>query len=120
LGALVALGFVVGRDILAGGSSIGKKTQGIRVVTTAGGPISFMDSAKRNAFFAIGAAFGLLSATLRLIPCLGDAVSCLLTPLYVLGGLASLVVAIIEIVKIVQDPEGIRLGDNFAGTRVVR
>ena len=120
LGALLSLGYILGRDVLAGGNSIGKKTQGIRVVTTGGAPITFVDSAKRNAFFAIGSILGLVSATLGLIPCLGDAVNCLLLPLRLIGLVVGLVVAVIEIVKITQDPEGIRLGDSFAGTRVVR
>jgi len=120
LGAAVSLGYVLGRDIVAGGSSIGKKTQGLRVVTTAGAPIGFMDSAKRNAIFAIGSAFGLLSATLGLVPCIGDAVRCLLLPLWLLGVLAGVVAAVVEIVKISQDPEGVRFGDAFADTRVVR
>jgi uncharacterized RDD family membrane protein YckC len=120
LGSVLNLGFVLGRDVLAGGNSIGKKTQGIRVVTTAGAGIGFVDSAKRNAFFAIGSLLGLVSSTLRLIPCLGDVVACLLTPLFWIGCVLSLVVAVIEVVKITQDPAGIRLGDNFAGTRVVR
>jgi uncharacterized RDD family membrane protein YckC len=118
LGALVSVGYMLGRDVLGGGRSIGKKVQNINVVTAAGQPIGFMDSAKRNVIFAIGSLFGLLSSTLQLVPCLGDVVACLLTPLAVLGGLASLVAVIIELVKISQDPNGVRLGDQWAGTRV--
>jgi hypothetical protein len=46
--------------------------------------------------------------------------SCLLFPLVLLGCLVGLVAAVVEVVKIVQDPAGIRFGDGFAGTRVVR
>ena len=120
LGSALGAVYVFGRDVLASGNSIGKKMQGIRVVTTGGGPIGFMDSAKRNLFFGIGSILGLVSSTLRLIPCLGDVVACLLTPLFFLGIGVSVVVAIIEVVKITQDPAGIRMGDSFAGTRVVR
>jgi len=120
VGSLLSLGYILGRDVVMGGNSIGKKTQGIRVVTTGGASIAFVDSAKRNAFFAIGSILGLVSATLGLIPCLGDEVNCLLLPLMLLGLLVGLGVAVVEIVKITQDPEGVRLGDNFAGTRVVR
>src|SRR5215208_3287827 len=84
LGALISLGYILGRDIVAGDRSIGKKIQDIRVVTTTGGPIDFMTSARRNGIFAIGAALGLLSATLMLVPCLGDAVACMLMPLQLL------------------------------------
>jgi hypothetical protein len=120
VGAAIGLGYVLARDIIAGGTSIGKKTQGLRVVTTGGTPFGIMDSAKRNAIFAIGSALGMLSATLGLIPCIGDAVNCLLAPLQILGGLVGLVMVVIELVKISQDPDGVRLGDAFAGTRVVR
>ena len=54
------------------------------------------------------------------MPCLGDAVACLLAPLTWLGYLVGLAVAVIEIVKIVTDAEGVRIGDGLAGTRVVR
>lgn len=120
VGALLGLAYVLARDVVAGGSSIGKKTQGLKVVTTSGAPAGLMDSAKRNAFFAIGSLLGVLSATLGLVPCVGDVVNCLLTPLKIIGFLVALAVAVIEVVKIVQEPEGIRLGDGFAGTRVVR
>jgi uncharacterized RDD family membrane protein YckC len=119
-GAALQLGYVLGRDLLGGGCSLGKKFQGIRVVTLSGGEISFMDSVKRNAIFAIGSSLGMLASTLQLIPCVGDAVVCILTPLMALGVLISLVCVVIEMVKITSDPEGIRMGDAFAGTRVVR
>ena len=119
-GSLVGLAYVLGRDLVAGGRSLGKQIQGIRVLTAAGQPITAMDSARRNAPFAIGSALGVVSATLGLIPCLGALVNCLLWPLYILGFLASIGVAVFEIIKITQDPEGIRMGDQMAGTRVVR
>jgi hypothetical protein len=120
VGAVVSLGYVLGRDILAGDRSLGKKFQNIRVVTTTGAPISFMESARRNTIFAIGSTIGLLSAVLGLVPCLGDGVNCLLMPLYILGFLISLGAAIFELIKITQHPEGVRMGDNMAGTRVTR
>jgi uncharacterized RDD family membrane protein YckC len=120
LGALVSLGYVLGRDIVAGDRSIGKQTQNLKVVTAAGRSISFLDSARRNAIFAIGSALHVISATLQLVPCLGDVVNCLLVPLYILGGLISLAAGIYEILQMTQDPNGIRYGDKMAGTRVVR
>jgi hypothetical protein len=120
VGSLVSLGYVLGRDIVAGDRSLGKKVQNIRVVTTAGTPITVMESARRNAIFAIGSIIGLLSAVLGLVPCLGDGVNCLLMPLYILGFLISLGAAIFELIKITQHPEGVRMGDNMAGTRVIR
>jgi uncharacterized RDD family membrane protein YckC len=120
LGAIISLGYILGRDVVAGDRSIGKKIQDIRVVTTAGAPIDFMTSARRNGIFAIGSALGLLSATLQLIPCLGDAVACMLMPLTILGMLVGVGAAIYEMLQISQQPEGIRFGDRTAGTRVVR
>ena len=120
LGALISLGYILGRDIVAGDRSIGKKMMDIRVVTTTGAPLDFMTSARRNGIFAIGAALGLLSATFGLIPCLGDAVKCMLMPLQLLGFVVSVGAAIYEILQITQQPEGIRFGDKTAGTRVIR
>lgn len=120
LGSIISLGYILGRDIVAGDRSIGKKLQDIRVVTTAGAPITFNESARRNGIFAIGAALGFLSATLTLIPCLGDAVACMLLPLQLLGFVVSVGAAIYEILQITQQPEGIRFGDKTAGTRVIR
>jgi hypothetical protein len=120
LGALVSLAYVLGRDLVTGDRSLGKKLQDIRVVTVAGGPIGPEHSVKRNAIFAIGSALALLSATLQLIPCLGDAVSCLLLPVWILGALISLGAAIYELIQITQQPDGVRYGDRLAGTRVVR
>ena len=120
IGAVVSLGYILGRDVVAGDRSIGKKIQNIRVVTAAGGPITFNESARRNGIFAIGAALGLLSATLGLIPCLGDAVNCLLLPVMLLGLLVSVGAAIYEILQITQKPDGVRFGDKQAGTRVIR
>ena len=54
LGSLISLGYILGRDVVAGDRSIGKKIQDIRVVTTTGAPIDFMTSARRNGIFAIG------------------------------------------------------------------
>jgi uncharacterized RDD family membrane protein YckC len=120
LGSLISVGYVLGRDTLAGSRSLGKSIQKLQVVTLDGGPITFMHSVRRNAIFAIGSGLGLLSSTLQLVPCLGDAVACLLVPLVVVGALVSLGAAIFELIKITQDPEGIRMGDQMAGTRVVR
>ncbi len=106
--------------MVAGDRSIGKKIQDIRVVTTTGAPIDFMTSARRNGIFAIGAVLGVVSATLGLIPCLGDAVNCMLMPLQLLGIVVAVGAAIYEILQITQQPDGIRFGDRTAGTRVIR
>jgi hypothetical protein len=120
LGALVTLAYILGRDLTAGDRSIGKALQNIRVVTVTGTPIGFVESAKRNGIFAIGAACGVVSATLGLVPCLGDAVRCLLLPVWILGLLIGLGAAIYELIQITQRADGVRYGDQIAGTRVVR
>jgi uncharacterized RDD family membrane protein YckC len=120
LGSLVSLAYILGRDVLAGDRSIGKKIQNIRVVTVTGAPIGPLESAKRNGIFAIGAALGVISSTLGLIPCLGAAVNCLLLPVWILGMLIGLAAAIYELIQITQRADGVRYGDQLAGTRVVR
>jgi uncharacterized RDD family membrane protein YckC len=120
LGSALILGYILGRDVVAGDRSIGKKIQDIRVVTTAGAPVDFMTSARRNGIFAIGAALGFLSSALGLIPCIGTVVNCMLLPLMMIGILVAVGAAIYEMLQISQQPEGIRFGDRTAGTRVVR
>src|SRR5262245_47781261 len=120
VGSLAILAFILGRDVLMDGRSPGKKTQELKVVGASGGPVTLEESVRRNALFAVGSVLTVLSTGLQLFPCVGDAVACLLTPLLLLGGLAAFVAAIVEIVMIIQDPAGIRMGDKFARTRVVR
>jgi hypothetical protein len=120
LGSLLALGYVLGRDMVANGRSLGKQLVEIRVLTAAGGPIGFEHSARRNAIFAVGAALGLVAATLQLVPCLGDALVCMMAPLFVLSWLFGIAAVIVEVIKITQDPAGVRFGDEWGGTRVVR
>ena len=120
LWAAVSLAYVLGRDLVAGDRSIGKKVQNIRVVTTTGTPITPNESIRRNAIFAIGPALSVIQALLGLVPFFGAIVGCILLPLLVLGGLISLGAAVYELLQITQDPNGIRYGDKMASTRVVR
>jgi uncharacterized RDD family membrane protein YckC len=120
VGSLLVLGYVLGRDMIASGRSFGKQLVDIRVLTPSGGPIGFEQSARRNAVFAVGAVLGVIRGALQLIPCLGDAVVCLMTPLFVLSWLFGIAAVIVEIIKITQDPAGVRFGDEWGGTRVVR
>jgi uncharacterized RDD family membrane protein YckC len=116
VGAAAQLAYLLGRDILAGDRSFGKKAQDIRVVTTTGAPLTLTDSIKRNAILAIGSAVYVIWALLSFIPFL----ACLVTPLLALGSLAGVIAVIIEVIKVIQDPAGVRLGDQFASTRVTR
>lgn len=116
----VSLVLVLARDVLAGGRSPGKKLQGLRVVTEAGVGAGVVESVKRNGLFALGSLLAFVGAVIGLIPCLGAIVGCMLWPLQGLAGLASLAAAAYELYLIMQHPEGVRLGDQWAGTRVVR
>jgi uncharacterized RDD family membrane protein YckC len=115
---IAGLGYVVGRDVMAGGRSLGKKMMGIRVITTEGTPVGMIESVKRNALFAPGPAIGVLLALVMLLPG-GGCIACLLWPLRVAAGLFSVGAVIWEIVQITQKPDGVRVGDDMAGTRVV-
>src|SRR6185436_2863432 len=61
IGSLVMLGYILGRDVLLEGRSIGKKTQELKVVAASGGAVTLEQSARRNALFAIGSALVTLS-----------------------------------------------------------
>ena len=88
--------------------SIGKKVMKLRPVLLDGGKTDMTASIKRNWMFALGG----LVQVLMFIPVVGWA----LIPVV---GVISLILAIIEIVLILTDPEGRRLGDKIAGTKVI-
>nr|MBP7868152.1 RDD family protein [Acidobacteriota bacterium] len=125
---LVIGAYYLARDILAGANSWGKKIMKIRVVDAAtGGPISLMQSIRRNlGFGAFAIVTGVLQIVLLIFVILDPSlfVGALYTLLYTLPvsllGLASLAYAIWEFINVLNAPEGQRWGDKFAGTRVVR
>jgi uncharacterized RDD family membrane protein YckC len=117
--AVIGLGYMLGRDVLAGDRSLGKKLMNVRVVRVSGEPISIVDSAKRNALFAPFWALNVLTSLLQLVPFLGTCVACALTPLMILSWFAGLVAVIWEVVEITRQPDGARVGDRIAGTRVI-
>jgi uncharacterized RDD family membrane protein YckC len=115
---MIDLALVLGRDLTGGDRSLGKKLMNIRVVRSNGEPISVMDSIKRNVLFSPALILGLVGAILGLIPLLGCLAQCLLIVPRLLAGLFALGAVIWEIIQIVQEPEGVRLGDKMAQTRV--
>jgi uncharacterized RDD family membrane protein YckC len=115
---LADLLLVLGRDLTGGDRSLGKKLMNIRVVRASGEPISFMESVKRNALFAPGLAIGLLTALLGLIPFVGCVAACLFLIPRIIAGLAALGAVVWEVVQIIQQPDGVRVGDKMADTRV--
>jgi len=88
--------------------SIGKKVMKLRPVTLDGGPVDMVISIKRNWMFALGGVVQFL----MFIPVVGWA----LIPVV---GVIALILAIIEIILVLTDPEGRRMGDKIANTRVI-
>jgi|GEM_PF-297020 len=127
IGALAVMGFFLARDMIFSGNSLGKKMMKIKIVTAGGEPLTFTHSAKRNFVFAVPYLFlfiqnllGFIGAILpSAITCLAGAVGLILWVLQVIIALAVLGFIIWEIITITKEPEGVRWGDQFAGTRVV-
>lgn len=88
--------------------SIGKKLMKLRPVRLDGQPMDPITSVKRNLPFCVG----LVGTIFWVIPILGWIVA-------VLFGLVGLVLGIIELVLVLTDPEGRRMGDKLAETKVV-
>ncbi|BCV25981.1 RDD family protein [Gelria sp. Kuro-4] len=84
------------------GRSIGKKLLRLTVVRVDGGPVDLRVSAKRNLTLALGGLIGI-------VPLLG----------WVIGPFVSLVLGVVELLLVLGDPLGRRLGDKWAGTQVV-
>jgi uncharacterized RDD family membrane protein YckC len=87
----LAMVYIVFRDGLFGGQSVGKKILGIRVVHMDGRPISFVDSSFRNVLF-------------------------IFYPIYALTAAVIVVEALVSL----RDPQRRRLGDRIAKTCVVQ
>jgi len=113
IGQLVLLSYMACRDALPikdlDGASLGKKLVGLKTVNRQGSNISLPQSIKRNLPFFLP---GLLSSLLRPIPVLGFV-------LVGIVGFLGLLLFIAELLKVVSDKDGLRLGDLFAETRVI-
>lgn len=112
VGWIAAAAYVLARDGLelefADRRSIGKKVMKLRPVRLDGQPMDIGTSVRRNLVFVVGT----LGAVFAFIPILGWLIGLLL-------GVAGLVLAIIEVVLVITDPEGRRMGDKLAGTKVI-
>jgi hypothetical protein len=115
--SVIGLVYVLGRDSIGGDRSLGKQLTNIRVTRVNGEPISMIDGAKRNVIFAPAAALSVVLSFLDLIP-FGSCLGCILMPFSVLAVLAALVAVVVELIKIGQERDGSRFGDNLAGTKV--
>ncbi len=111
IGGLIATGYWLVRDGLdvefMDQRSLGKKVMKLRPVTLDGSPVDIMTSVKRNWIFAISGI-----AQLFLMTIIGVILA---IPLFFLA----LVLAIIEVVMVLVDADGRRLGDKIANTVVI-
>lgn len=88
--------------------SIGKKLMQLRPIRLDGQPMDPMSSVKRNLPLAVGA----VGSVFWVIPVLGWIVA-------IFFALIGLVIGIVEVILVLTDPEGRRMGDKLAGTKVV-
>ncbi|MBN2383619.1 RDD family protein [bacterium] len=111
LGGLIGGAYFLVRDGMnleaLDGQSVGKKIMKLRV-TGAVEPIDYVTSIKRN----ITLGFVYLLYPLMIIPIAGWLI-------LMAGAFVQLLVTIVEIYKVVTDPEGKRIGDGIAETLVV-
>lgn len=82
--------------------SLGKKVMKLRPVRIDGQPMDLVTSVKRNIPFAIG-------PLIMIIPILG----------WIIGPIVAMIIGIIEIILVLTDDEGRRMGDRFAETKVI-
>jgi len=112
VGGIIAAAYLLVRDGLeidfADRRSIGKKVMKLRPIRLDGQPMNLETSIKRNLPLCIGA----VGAIFWVIPILGWIIAILL-------GIIGLIVAVIEALTVISDSEGRRMGDKFAGTKVI-
>lgn len=106
VGGLAGAAYMLVRDGLEldfmNGRSIGKNVMGIRPVQLDGRAMDIGASVKRNIPFAI-------APLIMIVPILG----------WIVAPFVGLAIAVIELVLVLTDSEGRRMGDKFAGTMVV-
>lgn len=112
VGGIIGAAYILVRDGLEldfmDRRSIGKKLIKLRPVRLDGQPMDMEHSLKRNIPLAIGA----VGSIFWIIPVLGWILAIVL-------GLIGLIVAIVEAIMVLTDPEGRRMGDKLAGTKVI-
>lgn len=112
IGGLAGIAYMLFRDGLdiefMQRRSLGKKLMKLTVVRTDGQPMDLAASARRNWPLV----FGSLAQILIFVPVIGW----ILIPFVLIAGA---VFVIIEIVRVLTNPEAKRLGDGYAGTRVI-
>ena len=112
IGGLVATAYWVLRDGMEfefmDHRSVGKKVMKLRPITADGGQLDMMMSVKRNWMFGLAG----VTQLLIFIPILGWL---MMIPV----GLLAFLFGLFELVKVLTDEEGRRLGDQWAQTKVV-
>ena len=103
IGAIASTVYMLTKDGLFEGQSIGKKVMKLQVVTIEGQKADYGTSVRRNIIFAI-------PTFIMIIPILG----------WIVAPFVALAVMLIEVIKVTTDPQGRRLGDNWANTQVVK
>jgi len=103
IGGIAGAVYMLIRDGLMKGASLGKKLLNLQVINQATGqPASYEESIRRNLIFAVPVVFAI-------IPFFG----------WIVSSLLSIIVYLLEGIAVLQDPSGIRVGDKFAKTQVV-
>lgn len=106
IGALAGAAYMLVRDGLEIDfmdlRSLGKKVMKLRPVRVDGQPMDLVTSIKRNIPFAIG-------PLIMIVPILG----------WIIGPIVAMVIGIVEIILVLTDDEGRRMGDRFAETKVI-
>jgi hypothetical protein len=117
---LPMVGFLMVRDALFNGRGIGKNLMGLQVVDLkTGRPASFIQSIKRNiVVFGPYMSLYVVNMLLRIMP--NDMVSSVVTTVVVgAGQIYTLAVIPYEAWRVYSRSDGLRWGDQFAGTSLV-
>src|SRR5690606_5483022 len=112
IGGIIGALYILFRDgfefDFMNGRSVGKTLMKLRPVRLDGGKMDLATSAKRNWTVCLGS----LASFLFFIPILGWI-------LYVPVIIAAVVIGIVEIIRVIQAPDGRRWGDALANTKVI-
>ncbi len=103
IGAIIGAAYMLLKDGLFEGQSIGKKVMKLQVITEGDVKADFAVSARRNVIFAI-------PVIVMIVPVLG----------WIVAPILGLVILIIELLKVINEPKGRRIGDTWAGTQVIK
>lgn len=125
-GLMASIVYLLTKDGLFNGASIGKRLVNLRVIATdTGRPASYGHSLRRNLIFMIPVVALVFTMFASLATALGGGLSGAGVSLLTLLAAAPLTILlwvainIIEMVLVLTDPRGQRLGDRWARTQVV-